>query len=136
MRQRFLNVEHERLGFGEPRRLDHNSLGRNFLDDLVHRRFEFAKQRATNAAAAQFRDPHVFAFNHFCIDSDLAEFIHHNSDLRRIGSENVSEQRRLPAAERAGDKSYRCADHLKNQFGQSSRAERSEVEGSRCKTLK
>ena len=34
--QRFLNVEHERFGFGEPCGLDDDDVGLHALDDFVH----------------------------------------------------------------------------------------------------
>ncbi len=109
MRQRFLDVEHERFRFGEPGRLDHNPLGRDLLDDLVHRRFEFPKQRATNAATAELGDSHVFAFNHFRVDRDFAELIHHDRDFLALRCENMTEQGRLPAAKWTSDYCDWCA---------------------------
>src|SRR5438034_3544438 len=44
----FLNVEHQRFGFGEAGGLDYYRLRLDFLDDLVDRCFKFAEQRATN----------------------------------------------------------------------------------------
>ena len=91
MRQRFLNVEHERFGFGKPGRFDDDDLGGNFIDDLVDCRFEFAKQRATNTTATELSDPHVFAFNHFRIDRDLAELVHHDRDFPGFRRQNMTE---------------------------------------------
>ncbi len=113
-RQRFLNIEHERFGFGKPGRFDDDSLRGNFIDDLVHRRFEFAKQRATNTTATELSDPHVFAFNHFRIDRDLPELVHHNCNFIALLGENVTEQCGLPTAERTGDERDRGAKHFKN----------------------
>ena len=103
LRQRFLDVEYERFRFGEPGGLDHNPLGRDLLDDLVHRRFEFPKQRTTNAAAAELGDSHVFAFNDFRVDRDFAELIHHDRDFPSLPRKNMTEQGCLTAAQRTGD---------------------------------
>ena len=103
LRQRLLYVEHERFGFGQPRRFDNNPVGSDFLDDFVDRSLKFAEQRTANTAAAELSDPHVFAFEDFRVDRNLAEFVHHNGDLRRMDGEDVAKQRGFPAAERAGD---------------------------------
>src|SRR5262249_20596871 len=123
LRQRFLDVEHERLGLGETSRFDHNPLGRDLLDNLVYRSLEFGEQRATNAAAAELRDAHVLAFNHFRINCDLAELIHHNRDSFDLASENMTEQGRLTGAEWADDKSDRCTKHFKNDEERMTNAE-------------
>ena len=91
-----------RFGLGEPGCLDNDHLGSDFLDDFVHGRLEFADQRATNAAAAQLGDAHIFSFDDFCVDGDLPEFIHHDGDLRRSRPQNVTEQRGLAGAEWTG----------------------------------
>ena len=102
-RQRLLDVEHQRFRFRKASRLNDDDFRRNLLDDLVHSSLEFAEQRTANAAAAQLSDPHVLAFDDFRVDGDLAEFVHHNGNLRRVCGEDVPEQRRLAAAQRAGD---------------------------------
>ncbi len=76
---------------------------RDLLDDLVHRRFEFPEQRATNAAAAELGDSHVFAFNHFRVDRDLTELVNHDCNFLALRCENMTEQGRLTAPERAGN---------------------------------
>ena len=72
-------------------------------DDFVDRRFEFAEQRAANAAAAELGDSHVFAFNDFRINRNLPELIHYDCDFLELRCENMTEQGRLPAAERTGN---------------------------------
>ena len=114
MRQRLLDVEHERFGFGQAGGLDHDNFGRKLLHDLGYCGLEFTEQRAANAAAAQLRNTHVFAFNHFRVDGDLAEFIHHDCDLRRARGKDVPQQCRLAAAEGTSDESDGCAKHVKN----------------------
>src|SRR2546427_422732 len=68
LRQRLLDVEHERFGLGEPGRLDDDLLRRNFLDDLADRRLKFAEQRTADTAAAKLSDADVFAFDDFRVD--------------------------------------------------------------------
>src|SRR5437867_9006589 len=114
LRQRLLDVEHERFRLSETGGLDDDHLGSDFLDDLVDRCFKLAEQRAANTSAAQLGDPHVLAFNHFRVDGDLPEFIHHDGDLRRSRPQNVTEQRGLAAAERTGHERDGGAKHVKN----------------------
>lgn len=83
--------------------------GPHFLQDLVHRGLEFAQQRAADTTAAQLGDPHVFAFDHLGVDGDLAEFVHHDGDLRRFGGQNMPQQRGLTAAQRTRDQRNRSA---------------------------
>src|SRR5437870_9816885 len=114
LRQRLLDVEHERFRLSETGGLDDDHLGSDFLDDLVDRCFKLAEQRAANAAAAQLGDAHILSFDDFCVDVDLAELVHHNRDLRRSRRENVATQRRLAAAERAGNERNWRSKHVKN----------------------
>src|SRR6266516_1925337 len=107
--QRLLDVEYERFGFGGPGGFDNPHVGRDFLDDLGDRCLEFAEQRTTDTAAAELGDPDVFAFDDFRVDGNLAEFVHHDGDLRRVCGENVTEQCRLAAAQRTGYESDRSA---------------------------
>ena len=90
LRQRFLNIEHERFGFGEPCGLDDDSVGLDALDDFAHGCFELAQQRAANATATELGDSHIFSFDHFGVDRHLAEFVHYNRDFRRARRENVA----------------------------------------------
>src|SRR4029077_7098101 len=103
LRQRFLDVEHERFRFSKAGRLDDDDFRRNFFNDLVDCGFEFAAQRTPNAAAAELGDAHVLALDYFRVDGDLTEFVHHDGDLRGIYRQDMSEQCRLPAAKRTGD---------------------------------
>src|SRR5262245_1268662 len=90
LRQRLLNVKHERFGFSEAGSLDDDHLGSDFLNDLVDRCFKFAEQRAANTSTAEFGDPHIFSFDDFCVDGDRPEFIHHDGDLCGASGQNVT----------------------------------------------
>src|SRR6266705_3147190 len=83
LRQRLLDIEHERFGFGESCGLDDDYVGLDVLDNFAHGCFELAQQRAAHATATELGDAYVFALDHLRIDRDLAEFVHHNRDLRR-----------------------------------------------------
>ncbi len=105
LRERFLDVERERLRLSYACGLDDDDVGIDFLDDLIHRGFELTEQRAANAAAPELCDPHVFPLDDSRVDRDLAEFVHHDRHFRRARRENVAEQRGLSASEWAGDES-------------------------------
>ena len=63
----------------------------------------------------QLGDAHLSSLNHFRVDCDLAEFVHHDRDLRRARCEDMAEQRSFAAAERASDQSDGSARlHVKN----------------------
>src|SRR5437660_12375291 len=93
LRQRLLDIEHERFWFGEAGRLDDDDVGPHARDDLVNRRLEFPQQRAANATATKLGDAYIFSFDHFRVDRDLAEFVHHYRDLRRALRKNVTKYR-------------------------------------------
>src|SRR4029077_13073226 len=75
LRQRFLDVEHERFRFSKAGRLDDDDFRSNFFNDLVDCGFKFAEQRTANAAAAELGDAHVLALDYFRVDGDLTEFV-------------------------------------------------------------
>ena len=47
------------------------------------------EQQTQPPPSSKRRNTHVFSFNHFRVDGDLAEFIHHDCNLRRPRGKDV-----------------------------------------------
>src|SRR4029453_1179149 len=69
----------------------------------------------SKSGASQLREKPLFFLNHFGVDRDLPEFVHHDRDLGRTRREDMPEQCGLAAAERASDEGDGSAwRHLKD----------------------
>jgi len=94
----------ERLGVGEPGRLDDDEVRLRGVDDLLDRQVEaVVVDRAADAAARQL--DHLLdvreAGHHLAVDPDLADLVHDDGDglPPKAVLEHVAQERRLPAAE-------------------------------------
>src|SRR3989442_6742045 len=97
----------EWLGVGEPGRLDDDEMRLRGVDDLLNRQVEaVVVDRAADAAARQL--DHLLdvreAGHHLAVDPDLADLVHDDGDRLppKAVLEHVAQERRLPAAEEAG----------------------------------
>src|SRR5437870_646076 len=114
---RVLHAVGERLGVGEPGRLDDDEMRLRGVDDLLDRQVEaVVVDRAADAAARQL--DHLLdvgeAGHHLAVDPDLADLVHDDGDRLPCEAvlEHVAQERRLPAAEEAGQDVDRDRAHL------------------------